>query len=94
MGKILYEDGKEEDIIDVSLDNLQNIVQGYIEIIKLNRMKEQPYSFMIVNEEGLIRNFPKNEKATSLCCSSSLNQYNIGEGIFGNVVLLKKEEIE
>lgn len=47
---------------DVQLEEMQEIVGGYIEIVRLDEK-----TIMVVNEEGLVYNLPYNAKASRLC---------------------------
>lgn len=61
--KIIRPDGKEEEINrKLSLEEMQAIVGGYIEIIKANI----PHRSLVVNEEGLLLDLPRNETAYKL----------------------------
>jgi hypothetical protein len=81
MALILKTDGSNEVITSkkLSLEQLQKIVGGYIEIVKI------PYSknFLIINEEGIMYNLPVNNEATKL----------FKQQIVGNVVMCTKSEI-
>lgn len=69
-----------------SLEEMQNIVGGYIELISLKN------GYMIVNEEGKIYNLPYNEYATDLAHKSRgifPNDY-----IVGNVLVCSIDEID
>lgn len=83
MAQILKTTGEIETIIiDKSqrLIQLQNIVGGFIEIIKLKSNK-----YMIINEEGKLLNLPVNRLA------SSIYKQDI---IVGNALICDKDEIE
>lgn len=65
MAKIIYPDGTTKDISpangnDFSLEELQKIVEGYIELVYLNER------IMVINEEGKFKELPYNAKATDL----------------------------
>ena len=67
--------------VHMSLEKLQEIVGGYIRIVKLSDGRT-----MIVDEEGLLKNKPLNKPATELAQPSiHSNDY-----IVGNVVVLDK----
>lgn len=59
-----------------TLEELQEIVGGYIELVKFDPIP------LIVNEEGRILDLPVNEEATELA----------GVILVGNVISLNKEE--
>jgi len=54
----------------ISLGEMQKLVGGYIEQVKvLDRTEpngERVYSYMYVNDEGLLDGLPRNEKATEI----------------------------
>ena len=65
-GRILYVDGREEFIApkngtDFSLEELQTIVGGHIEIVQLGNER-----IMVVNEEGRLLNLPHNYTASRI----------------------------
>lgn len=85
MAKIIKSNGQEievkpKDGVSFTLEELQEAVEGYIEIIHLDQ-----YNVMVVNEEGKLYRLPKNEKASRLAH---------GEIIVGNVLVCTGEEIE
>lgn len=49
---------------EFSLEEMQSAVGGYIEILDIGHAKD--HFFMIVNEEGKLRNLPINMTATAL----------------------------
>ena len=66
MATIIRTNGKKEDVrpkngTDFTIEELREIVGGYIEIVRLpdNRI-------MVVNEEGKLYNLPKNVQATHI----------------------------
>src|SRR5438128_1520036 len=66
MATIFYPDGQEEEVQPAndgvfSLEEMQRIVQGYIEIYPLKDGR-----IMVLNEEGRILGLDRNEKATEL----------------------------
>ena len=75
---------KPENGTDFSLEELKDIVGGYIEIIQLPNK-----SFMVINEEGKLDNLPFNENATIIyqkfICE---NDY-----IVGDVLICSEEQI-
>ena len=77
-------DGKSEDVSPAnnrsfSLEELQKLVGGYIELIRLPLDK----STMVVNEEGLLHDLPFNSLASSIA----------GRHVVGNVVILTAAEM-
>lgn len=60
-----------------TLKELQDIVQGYIEIITLSNLL-----IMVINEEGIIKELPMNIKASQIAAS-----YNRGSFIVGDVLV-------
>ncbi len=70
---------------DFQLDELQEIVQGYIEIVNLNSSK-----IMVCNEEGAINKMPLNRKASKIYSDS------IGEcaAIFGDALVCDCSQVE
>ena len=63
---IIYPDGREEKISpangnDFSLEEVQKIVGGYIEVIELS-----DGNLLVCNEEGKIMSLPENPKATEI----------------------------
>jgi len=82
MATIIKVDGTMEEItIDKqnSLEQMQKIVGGYIEVVPVAGGKT-----LVVNEEGLLQQLPINYKASAL--------YNCT--IVGNVILCTLEELE
>lgn len=58
---------------DFSLDELNAIVDGYIEIHHLNNNQ-----IMVVNEEGKLNGLPLNTRATRLVREAGINDYIVG----------------
>jgi len=82
MATIIKVDGTMEEItIDKqnSLEQMQKIVGGYIEVVPVAGGKT-----LVVNEEGLLQQLPINHKASAL--------YN--DTIVGDVILCTLEELE
>ena len=80
-GRIIFVDGREKFIepkngTDFSLEELQTIVGGYIEIVPLGDNR-----IMVVNEEGHLQNLP-----TNLVASFITAQFGIFD-IVGNVLV-------
>lgn len=61
MAEIIKVNGKRETIQDLSLENCQKIVGGYIQHVYLKDGK-----VLIVNEEGKLDNLPVNQDASKL----------------------------
>ena len=80
--KIIYTDKEEEDYTPKNgrtfiLEEMQKIVGGYIEIIRLNDGR-----IIIVNEEGLLQGLPVNIEATNILRRDhSTTQYIVGNAI-------------
>ena len=88
-GRILFVDGREEFIepkngTDFSLEELQAIVGGYIEI---NPLDDE--LIMVVNEEGKINCLPLNVRATCI-----VNGAGIADTIVGNVLICRSEMVK
>lgn len=81
-GRVLYVDNREEFIepkngTDFSLEELQTIVGGHIEIVQLGDER-----IMVVNEEGKLNRLPVNVKATFI-----VNGLGYKDTIVGNVLV-------
>lgn len=80
--KIVYPDKDSEDYTPKNgstfeLEELQEVVGGYIEIIRLNDGR-----IIIVNEEGLLQGLPVNIEATNILRRDhSTTQYIVGNAI-------------
>ena len=88
-GRILYVDGREEFIepkngTDFSLEELQTIIGGHIEIVQLGDER-----IMVVNEEGKIHRLPLNVRATCI-----VNGAGIADTIVGNVLICRSEMVK
>jgi len=80
MAKLIKANGDIIPSVDISsLEKMQDLVQGYIQLSYLENGK-----ILIVNEEGLLTNLPPNKKASELrgylivgdvieCSASELN---------------------
>ena len=82
MAKIIKSNGTEEEIVidkQNSLEQLQKIVGGYIEVVPIAGGKT-----LVVNEEGLLQQLPLNYKASAIAHGT----------IVGDVVLCTLEEME
>lgn len=64
---------------------LQNYVEGYIQLIPLN-----DNLIVVINEEGKLLNLPYNEVATDLCREILFNN----DYIVGNVVIINSCQIK
>lgn len=86
---ILYPDGRREDIQPASgkffaLAELQQIVGGYIELVRVGER------LLVVNEDGRSSNLPRNPAATLLAAGFIFP----GDAILGTVVLTDPELID
>lgn len=71
--------------IDFSLEELQGVVGGYVEIVYLSKEL-----IMVLNEEGKISELPFNELATELYQDSiSIHDY-----IVGDVLVCDKKQVK
>ena len=68
-----------------SLSELQDFVEGYIEIVNLRDGK-----IMVVNEEGKLKNLPFNHAATKIYAETHFDR----EVIVGNALVCKSTEIK
>lgn len=71
---------------DFSLEELQEFVDGYIEIVWLDKERS-----MVINEEGKLKHLPYNKKATEEYNSSykGRNDY-----IVGNALICKSNQLK
>lgn len=83
MAIIIRTDGTKEYLTDLSLENLQKAVGGFIELVLIKVNEE--ICAMYINEEGKIYDLPYNRDATILYD----NPYDI---IVGDVVILNRTE--
>ena len=88
-GRILYVDGREEFIepkngTDFSLEELQTIVDGYIEVVRLGENR-----IMVVNEEGKLQGLPFNKRATNLVVGYGINDVIVGTALVCNRDMVK-----
>lgn len=86
MAKLIKVNGEEIEIspkngTDFSLEELQNYVDGYIEIVNLRSEN----NIMIINEEGAINDMPVNLKASMIYSK----EFNVNQCIYGDVVICK-----
>ena len=75
------EDVEPENGTDFTLDELQEFVGGYIEIVHLHDGK-----IMVVNEEGRLLNLPPNWMATDL--------HGLPELIVGNALVCEDSQVK
>ena len=79
MATLYKTDGTKVDDVNIStLKSMQDLVGGYIEFVYLPNKK-----VMIVDEEGLLKNYSPNKEAISL----------IGRLIVGDVILADYSEV-
>lgn len=88
MAKIIYPDGTTETVSpangkDFSLEELQKMVEGYIEMIHLHDI------VMVINEEGKLNSLPFNENATELYRKA----FRTSDFIVGNALICNYNEI-
>lgn len=89
MAKIITTDGLEIEVspkngTDFSLEEMQKVVGGYIEMYHISDM------LMVINEEGKLYGLPYNEKATKLFRES----YKTDDFIVGNVLVCDNNQIK
>ena len=87
MNKLLFHDGtfvniKHNNSKDFTLEDLQQYVGGYIQLIPL-----QDNLVMVINEKGKLLSLPRNDKATELANFHP----DFDDYIVGNVVICKSE---
>lgn len=70
---------------DFSLKELQELVNGYIQVLQINDK-----TYMVVDEEGKIKNKPLNEKATKMVREILLTV----DYIVGDVLICDDSEIK
>jgi hypothetical protein len=79
--KILYADGREEEVNrKMNLEEMQKVVGGYIEFAPTKVKNRQ----LVCDEEGLLKDKPVNKAATELVHPNTLHY-----GIRGDVLLVK-----
>lgn len=87
MGQVITTKGirREVDLSDkdTQLRTLQELVDGYIEIICVGK------KLMVVNEEGKLRGLPVNKRATEIALKNGIHDI-----IVGDVVLCNPDEID
>ena len=84
MAHIIYTNGLVQEISpdnkrDFSLEELQRIVHGYIELIHLPKNR-----LMIINEEGKLKGLPVNILATREVLSHGFNDVIVGDVLICN----------
>lgn len=87
MATLIKSNGEETNVLpknkmDFSLEELQKLVGGLIEIVRTKDGKP-----MIINEEGKINDLPVNQKATAIY------PYNEYDFIVGDVLICQENEI-
>lgn len=92
MGKIIKTNGQVIDVepengLTYELQQLHDIVGGYIELVRLNNKE-----YMVVNEEGKLYNLPFNAMATSLYHKEVPQAKD--DFIVGDVLVCYQDEIE
>lgn len=90
MAKIIKTNGDEIEVApkngkDFKLEELNEIVDGYIEIVWLPNDE-----IMVVNEDGKLRKLPVNQKATEIY----FNAFNYPDIIVGDVLLCNANQVE
>jgi hypothetical protein len=88
MATLIKSNGEETNVLpknktDFKLDELQNYVGGFIEIVKTKDGRT-----MVINEEGKINELPINQKATDLYLHGNF------DFIVGDVVVCNSNEID
>ena len=91
MAKVIFTNGVEQEVspkngTDFSLEEMQGIVGGYIEIMPLDKTGE----IMVLNEEGKLMRLPLNEKATDYFLQNSL----FDDFIVGNVLVCNSIQVK
>ena len=88
MARLILSNGEEREINPsadkFSLEELQKIVGGYIEIIRIDSERD-----MVINEEGKIDKLPYNAKATEIY----QEVYNTIDFIVGDVLICNVSQI-
>jgi hypothetical protein len=86
--RIIRADGTETEVepkngTDFSLEEMQKIVGGYIEIVHVPRSRD----LIVLNEEGKLEGLPLNQKATALYA-------NPMDCIVGNVLVCPSDMVK
>lgn len=71
---------------DFTLEELQKIVGGYIEVVRLD-----DGAIMIINEEGKLHGLPPNERATRIAHAAHAVAYS--DEIVGPVAIIKDDQL-
>lgn len=77
MATLIKTNGTEEQIILESLQQIQTLIDGYIEQINVDG------GVLMINEDGISQNLPLNDKASALA----------QQPIRGNVIFATHEEV-
>lgn len=93
MGKVIKPNGDEFEVTpmnnnDFSLDELQDLVDGYIECLYF---KDDSSRIMVINEEGKLNGLHYNPIATVIAIQQGL--IGIGDYIVGNALICEPGEI-
>jgi hypothetical protein len=86
MATIITTEGKVRELQDTSLETLQAAVGGYIEIVKLHDGK-----YLVIDEEGKIKDKPRNETATLIYLEGRRHTFDV---IVGDAVLCTRKELK
>ena len=91
MARIYYSDGSEKQVfpangMDFKLNELQSFVDGYIEVVMLDKTSE----IMVVNEEGKLKGLPINRNATEYLLRNS----QIDDIIVGDVLVCNRNMVK
>lgn len=73
---------------DFKLEELQEIVGGFIEVVTLSDNK-----IMVVNEEGKIEGLPKNHKATEILNANTDPMFEFIDYIVGDALICNGNEV-
>jgi len=85
MAKVIKVDGTERDLQDVSLESLQKVVGGLIQIVPTNDGR-----WLVLDEEGKLKDKEVNRKGTQLT-RGVVDDFDL---IVGDVVVANKDEID
>ena len=68
MGRLMLSDGSVQQMDSPTLEQMQEAVGGYIEVIPCNYQTEKElFTMCVVNEEGIILNLEPNMVASRIC---------------------------
>ena len=89
MARVLYVDGTQATVMPASppafsLEELQAMVGGWIEVVYLPDGR-----LMVIDEEGKLKSYPRNEQATRLAAG----RLQLGDYIAGTAVIVTLEEM-